>query len=486
MQTDSALVGQQRWPDSCSVLLHDPATQPCAQQRVERVQLLSVGGGLGSFTLLDTLRIAGVPADAMATIGPHRSPIRQYETALANSGIGLEGRLRSESCSTLDNPWGFPGYAIRESIRRRTPGPVLRVLSEPLAAEYYTPKRCDVVASVTKECERIGWSSMLRRGMVQQIRKTVLGYAVRYRTPEGDERSVLADNIHLALGPGPPRILDDSAAVNAVASSEPRRVYHVYEPHEAILDAAASRAVTVAVRGSGIAGSHAVDRLIVEQMRSHPDLRIIHIIRQPPSSTRQAFNVPKAAWGGQFQQRLERSEGAERDALLRHLAATTIPKRGAVASRRRSAIRSHVLTEIVHPDPRLFAQNEAVGVDVGDDQPRIAVDFVIDATGFQSGVQGQPIVDDFLAAAGTGPNRRDRLDVDRCFGVAGLDTVVGRAYVSGSLAFGDRYGAPDTFLGLTYSGHHIARDLALRNIGAAYTPRRSMGWWLRWARGVTP
>ena len=454
--------------------------------RIERRTLVSVGAGLASFTLLDTLRIAGSPCSSLLAIGPHRSPIRQYDTSLANSGIEQQDRLRSESCSTLDNPWGFPGYALREAVRTHRVGPLLRVAAEPLAAEYFTPQRRHVVESVTREAERIDWPSMYRQGTVDRIRRTEFGYYISYTSPTGRSGRVIADNLHLGLGPGPVLVPAESQRIRQRGHVDDQRIFHAYEPHERVLDAAASKPITVAVRGGGIAASHAVDVLIAAQHRSHPDLRIVHVLRRDDRCGRQAFNVPKAAWGGQLQQQLERAGEAEADALLAHLSATTIPRRGAVARRRKKAIETGVLREVVHPDARLETEDQAISIELDEGVPSLRVDYVIEATGLRSGVEGQPVLADFLESCLRSASLHGRVDVDDAFAATGLDCLVGRVYVSGSLAFGRRYAAPDTFLGLHYASHHIAADLATRGLGRAYRPLRSVRWWLRWARGQEP
>lgn len=449
-----------------------------------RFEVVSVGGGLGSFTLVDILRIAGVPSDSICVIGPHRSPIHQYETSLDNSGIGPQDRLRSESCSTLDNPWGFPGYAMREALQSRRTAPLLRTLGEATVAEYYTPRRCDVVASVTREAERISWREMHRAGLVESIRREHGHYVVDVRGPDG-EWSVRTNNVHLALGPGPRRSPSDSQRVNRLRAGEPV-VFHVYENHDLILRQARARRLTVAVRGGGIAASHAVDRLLVERERSAPDLRVIHLTRHEDPGTRQAFNVPKAAWGGQYLESLVKADDARADELLRRFATTTIPARSAVARRRYRAVQAGALVELVHPDPRLSNCGDLIAIDVGDDTPPRLADYAIDATGFESGVSAQPVVDSLLTQSGVAESRFGRIDVDDSFAAVGLDTVAGRAYVSGSLSFGKRYGAPDTFLGLHFCGHHIAHDLARRGIGRSFRADRSIAWWARWALGLDP
>ncbi len=451
----------------------------------ERRRLVSVGAGLGSFTLIDVLRIAGVDSNDIATVGPHSSPIAQYEASLDNSGIAPDQRLRSESCSTLDNPWGFPGYAIREASRSKRPWPMLRVLGEPWLAEYYTPTRGDVVASVHKEAARIDWGSMLRIGMVERIRWTPFGYRVNYIDELERTRTILADHLHLAVGPGPLQIPPDSQSARSHSGFD-SRITHVYEPHHHILRAAAVRPIVVAVRGGGISASHAVDLLLAARQRDRLPISVVQLLRRKERQATQAFNVPKAAWGGQLHQDLSRAEGEEAERLLDAFASTTTPRRRAVLRRRNRSLRDGSLTEIYFPDPYITNRGDRLRIDVGDEREPISADFVIDATGFVSGLRGQPIVDEFLQSADCRPSPRGRVHVEHNFAAVNADCAVGRTYVSGSLAFGRRYGAPDTFLGLQYAAHHIAADLARQKLGQPYTAWSSARWWTRWARGRKP
>lgn len=82
--------------------------------KLEEKSYLSIGGGLGSFTWVNLLRVSGIPPDAVSVIGFEREPYARYRQLCRNSQIAEHERLRSNSDSCPDNLWGWPGYAVRE------------------------------------------------------------------------------------------------------------------------------------------------------------------------------------------------------------------------------------------------------------------------------------------------------------------------------------------------------------------------------------
>jgi pSer/pThr/pTyr-binding forkhead associated (FHA) protein len=132
------------------------------------VDYLAVGGGCGSFCWVDHLRIYGVPASAIRVLGvaPDKAPYAKWGRLCRASQIPLHERIRSNSISTPDNIWGFPGYASRELVRDVVHGRlvgfkhILQVFGEPVLTESYTPRLGDVFASFDAEARRIGWSDM--------------------------------------------------------------------------------------------------------------------------------------------------------------------------------------------------------------------------------------------------------------------------------------------------------------------------------------
>ena len=58
---------------------------------------VSVGGGIGSFAMVDTLRIAGITTDQIRVISDLERPSQTYEYLASNSQIRSGHRLRSDS-----------------------------------------------------------------------------------------------------------------------------------------------------------------------------------------------------------------------------------------------------------------------------------------------------------------------------------------------------------------------------------------------------
>ncbi|MBZ4281058.1 hypothetical protein LAM20_24210, partial [Mycobacterium tuberculosis] len=62
------------------------------------------------------LRVRGLGAERIRVIAPEADPLARL-VAMANSlGLTAEDRLRAHGQATLDNIWGVPGYALRESL----------------------------------------------------------------------------------------------------------------------------------------------------------------------------------------------------------------------------------------------------------------------------------------------------------------------------------------------------------------------------------
>ncbi|MGA1344846.1 MAG: hypothetical protein ACO35E_02585, partial [Ilumatobacteraceae bacterium] len=138
------------------------------------VPIVSVGAGMGSFALVDLLRMSGVPTSDIRVIGPESAPYRTYRYLCDNSQIDEATRIRSDSSSMMDNVWGWPGYAVREAAGFRPEGamtPLWSVLTEPLIADYWTPTAGQVFRSIDREMPRIGWHEMHVPGLVRPLRR---------------------------------------------------------------------------------------------------------------------------------------------------------------------------------------------------------------------------------------------------------------------------------------------------------------------------
>ena len=93
---------------------------------VHAADYAAVGGGLGSFIWAHVLRVCGVKSGQISVLGPYAKPYGHYGTLAHNSQIPDRERIRSNSESTPDNLWGWPGYAALRSadalVRVGAPG----------------------------------------------------------------------------------------------------------------------------------------------------------------------------------------------------------------------------------------------------------------------------------------------------------------------------------------------------------------------------
>ncbi|MEL7210347.1 MAG: hypothetical protein AAGK32_19305, partial [Actinomycetota bacterium] len=210
----------------------------------------------------------------------------------------------------------------------------------------------------------------------------------------------------------------------------------------------------------------------------------------------QAFNFPKASWGGQLRDRLESTTGEDRRDLLGRLGGTnTAPRRAWRRQQRRMATAGHYLTRrgvVTSVRPGADGQSVATTVESSDgdgDDPRVdtlVADVVIDATGLQADLGEHPLLADLLAHTGAGRNPSGRLDVDEHFEVQGTRSGEGRLFATGAMTLGGPYAGVDSFLGLQYGALRVADQLAAIDAVRRLGPLRSTRQWWRWLRNRSP
>ncbi len=475
--------------------------------------IVSVGAGLGSFALADTLRIAGLPAQHLAVLGPGTVPSRTYRYLAANSQIPDHERLRSDAGSTMDNIWGFPSYAFREAagargLRNRL-APLWSVFSEPFGADYYTPRAGDVYQSVDREAERIGWTSMLRSGVVRMVRRRHGGGYFSILTQQRADGATLrvayrSQHVHIAVGYPGVKFLPDLQAYRE-QHRDFSRVVNAYEPHEHVYAELRRRPSTVVIRGSGIVASRILQRLLDDREAGLANTTVIHLFRNyvnGPQGDRitfrrpgangwayQGFNFPKAAWGGQLKERLERLDGPGRAALIKELGGTNTPPRQSwkdqlERGRQGQWYREHV-GQVLGVEPGRD-QTVVTSIDSGGQRYTIAANFVIDATGLESDIGEHRLLGDLLDHGGAQRSAYGRLDVAPTFEIVGTRSEPGRMYASGSITLGGYYAGVDSFLGLQYAALAISDDLARCGSVARIGPGRSLAQWWRWFRHLPP
>jgi len=475
---------------------------------------VTVGGGLGSLTMADTLRIAGVPTSSIAVLTDLDHPMHTYMYLARNSQIPDHERLRSDSASVLDNIWGWPSYALREAFTAKSFtgwfAPLLQVATEPVLTDYYTPRIGDVGRSVDRETGRINWASMVHKGQVRVVRRRYGGgYFALHTPPEGTSptRRVAfrTSNVHIAVGYPGLKFLPDLQEYRQ-KHQDYGRVVNAYEPHDHVYEDLVRRPAVVVVRGAGIVSSRVLQRLIEDIENRGARTTILHLFRTYTDGTHgpsifmrrrghggfayQGFNWPKGAWGGQLRYRLENLEGKDRTDLLKVMGGANTPERKlwqeqlkrARANGWYHAYNGEVEDVVPGPDRKIVTHLRAKDGSMVD----VAADYIVDATGLEGNLREHRLLADLLDHAGAGTNPLGRLDVEPYFEIRGTANEPGRMYASGSITLGGYYAGVDSFLGLQFAALQIADDLASRGFCSRIGVGRSLSQWWRWVRRRSP
>jgi len=494
-----------------------------ARMRVDETDYVALGGGMGSFAFVDTLRICGINPESIWVIGPDPKPYSRYQTLCLNSQIRPHNRLRSGSDSCPDNIWGWPGYALREAFRDFFKGRISvavehlwKVFAEPILADTYTPKSQDVFNSIDREARRIGWSQMWHYGRIRCIRKTVDGrYAIVYSCTDRekqDYRLLIAKYVHLSTGYSAIRFLTNLQAYRE-QTGDLHSVVNAYENHEHVYKHLEKQGGTVIIRGGGIVASRVIQRL--DELRQlNPQITIVHLLRTRKTLGNQVgfaqravanywefqpYNWPKATWGGDMCDRLEKASPKERSRLLSNDAwgGTTTASRQdwqkIIEEGNRDQwylLRFGEVKEVVSNPEAQSDQGKLkiryLDKNTNDDQFQIS-DFIIDATGLEARPQFQPFLKDLIERYELSTNPLGRLDVTNKFRVRGMENATGKMYASGVITLGGPYAPVDTFLGLQYTARRAVDDLAQLQSGVRYLEGfNSLGQWFKWALNQAP
>jgi pSer/pThr/pTyr-binding forkhead associated (FHA) protein len=471
---------------------------------------LSIGGGIGSFVTVDLLRIAGLAPDRIRVVSPTGYPWQTYEYLTRCSQIPLHERIRSDSSSIPDNIWGFPSLALREAWQDRSLRPLWNVATEPILADYWTPRLGMIFEGMEREARRIDWDSMVLPGQVRMVRRRYGGgYFTVVTPPAGTSATkrvaIRSRYAHLALGYPGVKFLDDLQAYRTT-HEDYYRVVNAYEPHEHVYDELLARPGVVVVRGSGIVASRVLQRLIDDRDRNGAQTTIVHLFRHYVSGAHgtsvfsrrrgghgwahQGFNYPKSAWGGQHWATCRRLEGEERAAFYKKIGGTNTPLRRSwleqlARGRSEGWYRVFVgsVTEVL-PGPggtvlsRLRGSNGSM--------QEFPASFVIDCTGLEADLREHRVMADLLDHGGAGRNPVGRLDVDRSFVVRGTESPPGKLYATGSMTLGGYFCGVDTFLGLQLAAMDVVDDLAADGLCRRIGVLRSTSQWWRRMRGKRP
>lgn len=492
------LMGKATWSDNDLIAHGIP---------IHDVPFVTVGGGIGSFAMVDTLRIAGVSTDQMVALSDLDTPTETYEHLAKNSQIPRHERLRSDSSSVLDCIWGWPGYGVREAIADKNPARLWQVATEPIFAEYFTPKAGQVYESVTREAKRIGWDSMLKKGVVRTVRRREGGHYFVLFTP-ADGTSVTkriayrCKFVHLSVGYPGVKFLPDLQKYRD-KYQDYARVLNAYEPHLHAYEEMLRRPTTVLLRGSGIVASRVLQRMIEDRDNNGAQTNIIHLFRNYPDGFQgdkvtfrrpakkgwsyQAFNYPKSAWGGQLRYQLEGLEGKDRSDFIDLMGGTnTAPRkdwREQLERGEAEGFYKQVLGSVADVIPTDETRQVRTVIKTKDGHElAIDADFILDATGLEASIEEHRVLNDLLTYGGAGKNPKGRLDVEKSFHVRGTESGDGRIYAGGSITLGGYYAGVDSFLGLQFAALQTCDALAAHGFCKKIGPLRSMVQWTKWAR----
>ncbi|MEO3800402.1 hypothetical protein [Nonomuraea sp. B1E8] len=472
--------------------------------------LVSVGGGLGSFTLVDVLRVRGVATSAIRVLSTSDTPWQTWEYLTRVSQLPAHERIRSDAGARPDNIWGFPSYAVQEAWEDRSVKPLFQVLTEPLMTNFYSPRAEIVTRSVRREADRIGYWEMLAKGQVRMVRKRVEGGYFTVLTPpvgSGPTKRVALRSryVHLAVGYPGLKFLDDLQEFRQ-RQGERYRVVNAYEPHEHVYDQLARRPGVVVVRGAGIVASRVLQRLMDDRERYGLHTQIVHLFRTYVTGAHgphlfmrrkggdgwayQAFTMPKSAFGGQLKAQFGKAGPERRARLAALVAGTTTPKLDRWQEQLRVARQGswyHPMQAVVDrieraPDGRLVTHTRSTN----SASMQYVSDFIIDCTGLEADMPEHRVLDDLLEHGGARPNKAGRLQVGPHFEVVGGQSGDGVLYASGAATAGNHFLAVDSFLGMQTAALDIADDLAERGFCKGLGPVRSAAQWFRWAANRGP
>jgi cation diffusion facilitator CzcD-associated flavoprotein CzcO len=243
-----------------------------------------VGGGLAGLVAYATLRHGGLEPEEISVFGTDPDPAAGWAR---RARAIRQRRMRSESDGHC-LPTTFPGLAVREALRRRTPVPLVASL-----IDRYHPTVDDFLEHVAEVRDRSAWNESFRKRRVERVVGVEGGFTL---DGEGPFPHVL-----LALGhPG--------LNVPAWARGDDRYV-HAYEPHD--------YAETVEVIGAGMAAA-------TEWLNAlAAGASVVSVRRREP--VRRPLNVEREYFSRRGLARYHVTGPDERVALLRHFAVPSYP-----------------------------------------------------------------------------------------------------------------------------------------------------------------
>ncbi len=483
---------------------------------IER-SFLTLGGGLGSFVWVDYLRIHGIDVADIGVVGMHEKPYQRYQTLCKNSQIPGHERLRSDSGSSPDNIWGWPGYGLREAVGLAKDGhlrsaskTMWQLFTEPVFTQTYAPKSETVYRALDSEMARIDWEAMWRYGRIRSLRQTDAGrYVVLYEDRYGNARLACANVVHIALGYPGSRVLPDLQDYRQT-TMDLRKAVNAYEQHNHVYEFLAEHGGTVILRGRGIVASRILQRIAeVRTETGRDDIRIVHLMRTKRDETTryrfakrtnehnwqlQPFNFPKSAFSGNLRRKFENTPADQRKALIGIWGGTTTSDRKDWRRLVKNGLSQGWYT-IAFGNVRDLKPMQSgklrFTVDALEDAQEtltFVTDFVIDCTGLNSKLETNPFFSDLITQYQLPKNDLDNLVVSNEFEVEGLRTPNGKVFACGVATLGGPFAPVDSFLGLQYAAFRSLQSVRkMRALGLKrFSMLRSFQQWTRWARGLTP
>jgi hypothetical protein len=492
-------------------LLHDAGIP------IVDVPFVSIGGGMGSFAMVDHLRIAGVPAKDIRVLTALTSPWENYAYLTGVAQLPPEYRIRSDASSMPDNIWGFPSYAVRTAFSAKSVKgfvkPLWNVLTENIWSDYWTPLAGQVFEGLKREADRIGYWDTLAVGQARMVRKRAGGGYFSILTPKaefdpqrdtGHRIAYRSKYVHLAVGYPSVRFLPDLQAYRR-DYGDGYRFVNSYEPHEHVYTDLTMRAGTVLVRGGGITASAILHRLITDRERHGARTQILHLLRTDVQGSHgpslfmrrrggdgwayQGFNWPKSSWGGQLKVRLEKLPEEERLRLWRVMKGSTTPRRRLwqrqLKQGRREGFYRTMNGVIDHVEPNPDGTLAAFVTQNGSPR-KVDVDFIIDATGLVGDIAEHRLLADLLAHSGATRNGLGRLAVSPIFELPRCASGEGRLFAAGATTEGSYYAPADSLLGLQYAALQVTDTIARAGFCRRIGSFRSVSQWWKWMRNKTP
>ena len=238
-------------------------------------------------------------------------------------------------------------------------------------------------------------------------------------------------------------------------------------------------------------------------------IEIIHLLRTPLTAGSryqhaqrtvtahrelQPFNWPKAAWGGDLRERLAEATPEQLNQLYAQWGGTTTADRVDWRDMVEQGLQEGWY-EIQFGDVDWVEQDKYGRLSLNlqgkgniERETTLTADFIIDATGLESNVRANALLNDLINQYDLPLNSQGRLSINHAFELEEMRHGNGRIYASGVITLGSHYAPVDSFLGLQFACLQSVDALAA--LGAPNLRRLnffgSLNQWLRWAQGVQP